>query len=87
MRNLLTNIRKLFTYRRPVDTEGGFELLEDEFEKSDTEEVPSEKYGVNTGNPSNQEKSKKGATVKQPIKVEQWNKQKTIKVERYQLQT
>ncbi|HEY9059292.1 MAG TPA: spore germination protein [Pseudobacteroides sp.] len=76
MRNLLTNIRKLFTYRRPVDTEGGFELLEDEFEKSDTEEVPSEKYGVNTGNPSNQEKSKKGATVKQPIKVEQWNKQK-----------
>lgn len=76
MRNVLTNISKLFTYRRPVDTEGGFELLEDEFEQSDTEEVPSEKYGGNTGNPSIQEKSKRFSTVKQPMKVEQWNKQK-----------
>lgn len=76
MRNLLTTISKLFIYRKPVDTEGGLELLEDEFEQSDTQEVPSEKYGGNTGNPSIQEKSKRFSAVKQPMKVEQWNKQK-----------
>jgi spore germination protein KA len=74
LKNLLTTIGKLFTYRRPADTEGGFELLEDE--ESDTEEIPSEKYGGNNNNQSNQDKPKRTFKGKQPIKVGQWIKQK-----------
>jgi spore germination protein KA len=68
MSGLFQTIKNFFVYREPLDTEGGFELLEGDYEGVEREkkEMPTPK--ANTDRSKNSEKN-----TGTPLKAEEWN--------------
>jgi len=72
MPNVFSKILNLFKYTRPMNNEGGFELLEDKYEIDRTEKVDSSEYEKDQK--QNEQKDKNQNKVSQiikPVKVKE----------------
>lgn len=84
MLNVFLKILKLFKYTRPMNNEGGFELLEDKYEIDRTEKVDSSEYEKDQK--QNEQKDRNQNEVSQiikPIKVEQWKRERNSRPDEY----
>jgi spore germination protein KA len=84
MLNVFLKILKLFKYTRPMNNEGGFELLEDKYEIDRTEKVDSSEYEKDQK--QNEQKDRNQNKVSQiikPIKVEQWKRERNSRPDEY----
>lgn len=73
MTNVFDEIIRIFKYTRPKNNEGGFELLEDKYERNKSELVDSSEYVVDKKQ-TRKKSQKKSVETKIPIKVKQKNK-------------
>ena len=80
MPNAISKILNLFKYTRPINNEGGFELLEDKYEKDKTVKVDSTEYDeyekIQKQYEQKDIKQTKVSQIIKPVKVEQWKREK-----------
>ena len=77
MPNALSKILNLFKYTRPINNEGGIELLEDKYEKDKTVKVDSTEYEkIQKQYEQKDNKQTKVSQIIKPVKVEQWTREK-----------